>query len=185
MLELLPEGIHRAGRSDIAFALQAQLNPTRAVGSLRHPIDAYGYLVAWRGDRSEALRWIRPKIPSHQLNPSSPVMFGRHQYDLLWDVITHPEAADYAEVVWLMRAAAFVRTGQLTPARRSVLYEHYQRQISDDYFMMGRYLLGLEDEQAIRSTHRPSQFVVPSTLGRNCGNVFTADRGGRRGFWTG
>lgn len=164
VLEKLPDGIHRAGRSDIAFALQAQLNTTRAVGSLRHPIDAYGYLVAWRGDRSEALRWIRAKIPSNRVNPSSLLMFWRQQYDLLWDAIAHPEAARYSEVVWLMRAAAFVRTGQLAPARRSVLYEHYRGQISDDYFMMGRYLLGLEDEQAM--------FALATSPDRRCEIAF-------------
>ena len=38
-----------------------------------------------------------------------------------------------------------------------------------------------------RKRHR-NRIVIgcaTSTLGRNCGNVFTADRGGRRGFWTG
>ncbi len=28
----------------------------------------------------------------------------------------------------------------------------------------------------------PAPIRVPGTLVRNCGNVFTADRGGRRGF---
>ncbi len=35
------------------------------------------------------------------------------------------------------------------------------------------------------SGKRLGSHVVETNAGRNCGTVFTADRGGRRGFWTG
>ena len=147
-LEDLSAGVSRAGRKDIAFAIQSQLRPTRAIGSLRHPLWASGYLRELR-DEEEGLEWLRRRIPRDKLNPFSLVAYTYDRYDLLWTLITRPERGRYPSSVWLTRAAAYVASGKLEPPYRTQLFEHFREPAGDDYHAIGRYLLGFADESEV------------------------------------
>ena len=151
--EGLPAGLMLADRPDLAFALQSQLEATSAVGSLRHPINAYQYLKAWQGD-SVALEWIRPRIPSRVLSDVSQVMFQEGAGELMWELIPEPERTRYPPGLWLMRAAAFVRERDTDPARQKALVDHYRAPSADDYVAMGRYLMGLESQDSLLARAR-------------------------------
>lgn len=146
--EGLPVGLMRADRPDLAFTLQSQLEATSAVGSLRHPINAYQYLRAWKGD-SVALDWIRPRIPSRVLSDVSQVMFQEGAGELMWELVPNPETTRYPPGLWLMRAAAFVHAQDTDPARQTALMDYYGTPSGDDYVAMGRYLMGLESQDSL------------------------------------
>ena len=141
--EGLPQGLIRRERPDLAFILQSQLDPTDAIGSYRNPIRAYLYLKAWKGE-TEALEWIRGRIPSKILSQASRVMYEEGADELLWELIPDPENTAYPDVLWLMRAASATRSD--TNPHLQKLREHYRAVHSSDFDVMGRYLLGLETE---------------------------------------
>lgn len=151
--EGLPVGLMRAGRPGLAFTLQSQLNATETVGSLRHPINAYQYLKAWKGEDA-ALEWIRPRIPSRLLGDASQVMVQEGAGDLTWDLVPEPDKTRYPPGLWLMRAAAFLRERDADPARRKALMDHYRSPSDDDYVAMGRFLMGLESRDGLLARAR-------------------------------
>ncbi|MGH2657954.1 MAG: tetratricopeptide repeat protein, partial [Actinomycetota bacterium] len=118
--EGLPAGLFERGRPDLAFTLQSQLEATEAIGGLRNPIRAYRYLTAWKGGEA-GLDWIRPRIPSRVLSEASLVMYQEQADDLLWDLVPDPEGTAFPTGLWLMRAAAHVRSDDPDPARERAL----------------------------------------------------------------
>ena len=159
-LENLPAGISGGGRLDLAFALQADLAPTRALGSYRQPLWAYGWLRETKGEAA-ALAWVRPRLPSDRLNALSLEIFGSGravQRELLWTLVEHPESGPNASTVWLMRAAAWVLDGQPDDAHRRALAAYLRGGArGDDYRTMAGYLMGLETEETMLALAVTSQ----------------------------
>ncbi len=140
-------GAYDAARPDLAFVLQAMLPIARSRNGIDQQLLGYRYLKASQGNHEAALRWLRSRIPTNLLNAAALEIFSLGEDELLWELVTRPEGRQYGENVWLLRAAAFVRSGKLAAPRRRALYARYERGSGDAYFMMGRYLLGLESEE--------------------------------------
>lgn len=147
-LSALARRIARAGQYETAFEMVSQLH-LEGYENLVLLIDAYTYLRAWKG-KPFALEWLRKKIPPHMLNAGSVVIYHQEELDLLWDLYRDPVQGEYADSVWLLRAAASTRLGPNDP-HRETLIRHYSKSGRGHYNALGRYLMGLATEQEVLS----------------------------------
>jgi hypothetical protein len=73
-------------------------------------------------------------------------------YDLLWEIDDVGPERDHNDFHWLMRAAAVARQGGAKDPRRVKLERHFAHASSAHYAVLGRFLLGLEQEPAALAT---------------------------------
>lgn len=137
---------HRDRRYELAFRMYEGLRRPE-VQQVYVWLSAFEALEKWKG-RDEALRWLRERISQPLLNPSSIPLYEMGRADLLWD-LGDPDPGDHPEWAWLMRAAATVRWGAMTPERRSILEQYFSVPREDDVHILGRYLIGAGGEEEV------------------------------------
>ncbi len=147
LLEQLIVPVDRQGDHQLAFQLQSMLKPSAEVGSLSLPVRAFVYLEQAQ-NRKAAVEWLRQALPENRVNPAGMWMFREQQYGLLWDLIPRPEDGECGECVWMLRAAA-VLVDEQAAARRPEVEARLQAGGQGIYWDIGRYLLGMLDEQAL------------------------------------
>src|SRR3989338_5505979 len=139
--------IAKAGKNDIAFEMAASLQG-KGIGNLEFILHSYRYLKAWKGKQT-ALDWLRQKIPFQMLNSSSMAIYQHGEYDLLWELIRNPEQGEYADFVYLMRAAASLKLGKNNDPHYPKLIEYYKNKPKGHYNEIGSFLIGLTMERDI------------------------------------
>jgi tetratricopeptide (TPR) repeat protein len=105
-------------------------------------LESYIILDEWKG-RAQALEWIREYSDLSRRDYNSLTVYGQGRWELLWGLIDDPDPQGFGEMVWLLRAAASLRTPD-DPHREEVL-QHY-RTATLPAAEVGKYLLGLTDE---------------------------------------
>jgi hypothetical protein len=98
-------------------------------------------LKKWKGE-TEALDWLRARLPRALRNHASMVFFDRGEDRLLWDAIENPAG----ESVWVIRALAEVRRGRGNAGRRLALAQHFAEPRPDHAEVLGNFLIGKAPE---------------------------------------
>jgi len=134
------------GRNDLAFVAESAFTATTpGLEGTMYASRAYKYLKRLRSPK-EALLWMRGAVPAELRQPASMIYYREGEGDLTWELIGEPASDEHGRFVWLMRAAAAVAAGLATDPHRDRLMAYYGQAGKDDYFVMGRYLLGLASE---------------------------------------
>jgi len=136
------------GDSRMAFDIVSRV---RSQGQERLQVlaSAYHYLKRGRGEgRADA--WLRGQTrgaSDTEREILDYVAFSIGEFGPLW--CCHPKLdAENGEFTWVLRAAAALRSQEISPQRREELRKHCARTSDDHYRLLGRYLLGLEKEPA-------------------------------------
>jgi len=150
----IPRPIAKAGNNELAFKLLSRMRAQAGgLGDVEFLTEAYQYRKAWQGQEA-ALSWLRKGIPGPLVNPSSMIFFEQKQYELLWTFIQDPQG-DGSDFIWLLRAAAFLKSGGSMNSHKPELMQYYSShnsRISIPYYssyydQIGRYLMGLQSEE--------------------------------------
>ncbi len=141
------ENLGDAGKYDLAYEVSMKANE-HGLADMGMFVSTYKYLRESKG-KEEALVWARSVQIQQKYSDLSLVMFDYNEHELMWELIQDPEQTPEPNVVWLMRAASSVRPGSGLNYNRDQLLQHYQTTVEDFYHKLGRYLLGLSDEQDI------------------------------------
>ena len=106
------------------------------------------YVFKKQSDNSEnSLRFLLDQVPKTKRNSLSIEIFAAQEDDLLWHFIETPEDGGQPEYVWLLRAAAYLRSEKKDPARARALQHYYAHEGYTHYFTIGRHLMGFISEQ--------------------------------------
>ncbi|MBI3119536.1 MAG: hypothetical protein HYZ00_12655 [Candidatus Hydrogenedentes bacterium] len=143
-----------AAEPQTAFDMLQVLRHQPNIDGVATDCHAFQYLVKLK-NKEEATAWIRPRIPEHLLY-LAPVMFYEYGlYDLLWDILEHPDAPEHpdasmhADYVWLLRAAGSLHEQGANDSHMEQLKQYYEGHASRAYDTIGRYLLGLGPIEAV------------------------------------
>jgi tetratricopeptide (TPR) repeat protein len=156
LLAYVPAKFSGEGRHALAFRMRKGLRDSE-LGHVELLVAAYRDLRLDQG-AAPALAWLRQAIPSQFLNASSMVFYKRREPDLLWELIQDPDDGAHGEWVWLIRAASAVRDAEQSPERLRQLREYFD-DAGDPVELLGRYLLDLEGEDAVRQYPWPAQNI--------------------------
>lgn len=135
------------GRTDVAFQIQASLQPGASVDE-DVAIEAFRYLKKWKGEK-EATQWLDRLLPHERRNPLSVKFLYGKEYGLLWDFIGDPNPKDHPDYVWFCRADASALIGPDKDPHRQELLNYYRRTDGDLNYQSGRYLIGLIGEKEL------------------------------------
>jgi hypothetical protein len=143
----LTDAVVRRDRPELAFKLIASVQAPGGQG-IEIALGAYRELEKWQGHEA-AVAWIKDRIPRPALGLASLLFYQEKTDDLLWELVRNPAWLDFPEAVWLMRAAAHVRSGDTDPERTRALTRYYRKAGDNKYDVMGKYLMGMVDESAL------------------------------------
>ncbi len=146
MLSQIPTKLKMEGHVELAFKLNSMLSYP-GLGNLTHVFASYSCLKELKGEE-EAFQWLKNQVPLQMLNPSSMFIFGIGDYELLWSLIAKPNPDDGVDFVWLLRTAAWLRSGQKEEHHKELI-QYYQSHNKTIYDKIARYLLNLEHEESI------------------------------------
>ncbi len=144
-LSQLATSVAAGGRHRLAFELLSRLKDP-GPGQLELSVAAYLELKL-ASDEATARAWLETAVPSESRAALSTIAMKTKAYELLWTLVPTPDRHDdAADFVWLARA-----TGALDRAEgdREALRRHFERTGDSHSHVLGRYLLGLEDETAV------------------------------------
>lgn len=144
--ELVPP-VRKAGHHELAFNMASRLNGSGLAG-LEFKLRAYKSLSAWRGE-TVALEWLRKQLPPQALNMSSVIAYTESYFDLLWDLIPQPELGEYADAVWLYRAAALLQQPGEHKLRREAVLAYLASSGGSFYDALSAHLLGQKSETEV------------------------------------
>jgi len=150
--------VHYAGRDDLAFELASRGIDPNPMAAVFQNIAASRFLATSRG-QDEALEWLRQRLPMPFGDEMSFFLADVGHDEVLW-AWTPDENNDAGRFTWLMRALVAVRSGLDTSSHRQQLLDHYSVSSQNPYHVMGRYLVGLEHEDAM--------LALATTLHRKC-----------------
>jgi tetratricopeptide (TPR) repeat protein len=158
--------VNKAGNPALAFEMQTRL---RAPGlqQLEFLMSAHGYMKQLKGEQA-ALDWLRATVPERMREPLSMFAFADREDAVLWEAIPLSDGTDEnTDYVWLMRAAASLRTQARTEAHQRALDQRFSVDRPGYYHQLGRHLLGLiPQEAAIAAATTPkSREELPFFLG--------------------
>ena len=145
--------LDESGEHRLAYEVQSRIPATgpQAIANLAR---SYHYMRRWKGEDA-ALDWLRPQL--RELGPRDQAMLSYvgyecRDYDLLWEIDDVGPERDHNDFHWLMRAAAVARQGGAKDPRRVKVERHFAHASSAHYAVLGRFLLGLEQEPAALAT---------------------------------
>ncbi len=149
-LRYIPGTLHNGEHSRLAFKLQSRLKGKKSQ-QLFFEIKAYKFLKAWKGRRA-AYKWLKARNPGQYGIHSANVFFERKNFPMLWDLIPpNPEPQ-----VWLLRAAASLRSRPTATQRRQLQKYFRKNDPSSTRNQMGRYLLGkISEEDLLEQANDP------------------------------
>lgn len=150
--------VEQAGRKDLAFELASRgTDPNPMIGMFQ-TIAASRLLVASRG-QDAAVEWLRERLPMPIGDDLSFFLVDQGHNELLWSWEPN-DRRDEGRYTWLMRALVAVRAGLDSSAHRQELLDHYATPDGNPYYTMGRFLVGLEQEDAV--------LALATTIHRKC-----------------
>lgn len=137
-----------SGKHEIAFEMTTRLH---ANGGAQYIFWAHAYrnLKIYQGD-TVALAWLQNLIPAGDRNFAGMAFYDQGRFELLWDVVKDPESGGHGpDFVWLMRAAAVVRSGMEKNPHWNEVVEHYKETNKSYYDVTGRFLVGLAKQDEV------------------------------------
>lgn len=147
-LSQLAVAVGQADNPELAFELQSRIDAP-GLQKLEMLMGAYSYLQQWKSEQA-AVEWLRTQVPKNFLEPLSMFAFVNKADTVLWELIPSPqETVEQADYVWLMRAAASLRSPDAPEARKSALRQRFEVERPGFYHQVGRYLLGLIPEDTV------------------------------------
>lgn len=146
----LTDRIDELGHHELAFHLKSILK-MEGNDALMLRSSTYGSLEKAKGSE-EALAWLKKSCPEDAIDPMSQFGYELGHDEIAWELTPDPDPSlPYATFIWLMRAAAYIRTGAENTAWRKKLEAHYEKPSLDFYDLLGRYLLVKADEAQVWS----------------------------------
>jgi tetratricopeptide (TPR) repeat protein len=155
-LERVANQMSNARKDDTAFRMAQTLHWGNPVGDLTFRIDGYTYLKRLKGETA-ALEWVRTAIPPAAYNPTTMMAFTAGEYELLWNLVDKPQPGYGEDFAWAMRAAAMLKLGKAGEKYRAGLLSWYKQHPSGYWETIGRYLVGLADENEVLSEAQSTQ----------------------------
>jgi hypothetical protein len=150
--------VHYAGRDDLAFELGSLGTDPDPMMAAPQNISVSTFIATTRGENA-AVEWLRQRLPMPIGDNLSFFLTGAGRDELLW-TFTADDNRDEGRYTWLMRALVAVRSGLDTSSHRQQLLDHYAVASQNPYHVMGRFLVGLEREDAM--------LALATTLHRKC-----------------
>ena len=146
-LSQLGASVARAGRHRLAFEILSRLKDP---GPGRFDLVVAAYLqLKQASDEATARAWLATAVPTGMREPLAMVAMKTHAYELLWTLVPTPDRHDdTANLVWLTRATASLDASLLSDADRAALRKHFEHTQDGHFHVLGRYVLGLENETA-------------------------------------
>ena len=155
-LVMLGRGAFDAGRPDLAFELASRGTDPNPMAAMYKSILASRFLADARGQEA-AIDWLRERLPMPLNDNLAFFLVDAGHDELLW-TWTADDSREEGRYTWLMRALAAVRSGLASSPHREELLAHFAAASPNPYHTMGRYLVGLEREDAMlalaTSAHR-------------------------------
>ena len=139
--------LQQAGRNDLAFEFASRATDPNPMAAMFQTITASRLLATARG-QDAALDWLRERLPMPLGDDLSFFLVDQGHDELLWTWDAN-DGRDEGRYTWLMRALVAVRSGLATNPHRQQLLDHYAAPDANPYYMMGRFLVGLETEEAM------------------------------------
>jgi len=156
MLVVFGKFAFNAGRPDLAFELSSRGRDPNPMAAMYQTILASRYLADARG-QDAAIDWLRERLPAPLNDNLAFFVVDVGHNELLWSW-TADDGRDEGRYTWLMRALVAVRSGLASSPHREELLAHFAAASTNPYHTMGRYLVGLEREDAMlgmaTSAHR-------------------------------
>jgi hypothetical protein len=150
-LRVLSTQLSRDGDDRLAFELESRV-PSQGDESFQILLTAYHYLDRWQGRRA-AGRWLAERtrgLEGEPLERLRTLAFGQGEDRLLWDLPWPQVGGESAEYMWLLRAAATIRScDDVSVEQRQEVERHFSSRSASHYRMLGRYLLGHEEPSAV------------------------------------
>ena len=144
--------IERAGNSQLAFELQSRARRPGLFGFLEMVVKAYGHLKKWRGEEA-ALAWLReqtaPYMATQSVGLTLTLVYQEQHFELLWNYAGDPGHSAVADFIWLLRAAASLKSGATEQQHRELFNHYASLHSANAYQVMGRYLLGLATQDEL------------------------------------
>ena len=150
--------LHRAGRDDLAFELASRGSDPNPMATVFQMISASRFLASARG-HDASVEWLRQRLPMPLGDDLAMFFWDVGHDEMLWSWQPN-DGRDEGRFTWLMRSVAAVRSGLDKNAHRQELLDHYATSNDSPYYVMGRYLVGLEREDAM--------LALATTLHRKC-----------------
>ncbi len=158
-LVVLGRAAFDAGRPDLAFELASRGTDPNPMAAMYQTILASHYLAEARG-QDIAIDWLRERLPMPLNDDLAFFLVDVGHDELLW-AWTADDSRDEGRYTWLMRALVAVRSGLARSPHRQELLAHYAAASTNPYHTMGRFLVGLEREDAMlalaTSIHRKAE----------------------------
>ena len=139
----------RAKRLQLANQMLAPLKYP-GLGQAVLYLKRYELYKTLEGD-TKALKWLEPRIPLQMRNPFSTIAYDQKQDELLWEFLDESitKGDIHATFVWLMRAAAYLREPTPNQTHYQLLQDYYSQAPHTHYNVIGRYLLGMDNEDEL------------------------------------
>jgi hypothetical protein len=156
-LMYIPDEFSKMAKPKLAFQMQSKLRAP-GMNNLLLLIKAYTYLKQWK-DKPSALQWLKTKIPKRMLGPATIFIYWGNEFDLLWDDwFDNLSNIKAKETLWLMRAAASLKTGGKSNPKWEILKKHYANKGISYYHEVGQFLIGiLSENKIIQKMKTPKQ----------------------------
>ena len=140
--------LSKRNRHDLASALSQRVPLARQ--TIYDWLRTYREIKASSGP-TEALDWLKKRIPPAAVDGLSTAFYHQGEYDLLWDFIADRPDQTKNHMLQFFRAASLVRlrTPRTDPRWQRLAHEFESVQKRDAFIDYGRYLLGLDAEDKL------------------------------------
>jgi hypothetical protein len=139
--------LHRAGHDDLAFAFTSRSTDPNPMAVITAAIQSHQLLSAWKGT-DVANEWLREHLQVPLSDPLAASLVLLENEELLWRW-TPDDANEEGHWTWLGRALLAVKGGLADNAHKQELLDHFAKPNPSPYYVMGRYMVGLEPESAM------------------------------------
>ncbi|MBA4393399.1 MAG: hypothetical protein C0407_07585, partial [Desulfobacca sp.] len=146
-------------RSEIAYLLLQEFQPTAFGGQLEHFVNTYKVLKKWKGE-PEASKYLEGVVSSQMKMPLIMILSKNGLFDLILTELNAPNSYPPAqrEFFWLQRLIAWLSMSKKPAELETKFMDHYKEKWlerlsgnkdSDHYQLLGQYLLGTMSRQKL------------------------------------
>lgn len=170
-LAAFPKNMGTENRPELTFKMFSALKG-QGFDRLNELVEGSRYFEAWKG-KDAADTWLA-QIVQPQARPYAAMMlYTDGQYDASWRMLPQLPPGKDEDFSWLLRAAAYLRSGAHDPTKRQALIDFFSQPGGSYYRVAGRYLMGLAPVDDVLHVMATSKRICE--LGYYLGIKATAD----------